>query len=350
MASELVMTVRGPIEPEQLGTTMTHEHIFCDLAAWRLPPRTDLQRRSSDEKLRPDLFGEVRRDALVFSDNLRLDDEAIALSELRDMREAGVSAIVELSVNGLHGRPERLPELSSLLDLHVIVGCGYYIQPSHPPDLHARSVDELTAELLAEIRTGLAGSSIRPGVIGEIGTGQPVHEDEWKVLEAACNAQLESGLALYVHVYPMSDGETALDVAQSILARGVDPGKVNICHMDGRLDFEYHKAVLDTGVFISFDTFGQEAYYDGIDRHSAFDADRERALIRLLDSGYERQLLISQDNCLKMHLRPFGGYGYSHVMRHIVPSLTRHGVSPETCDVLLVENPRRLLTVQDSRG
>jgi phosphotriesterase-related protein len=345
---EYTMTVRGVVDSGELGPTLTHEHVFCDLAAWQVPPRTERQTRWSDESIRMDMLGEVRRDALVFRDNLRLDDEAVAAAELQDMREVGVKTLVELSVQGLHGRPEKLLELATLLDLNIVVGCGYYIQPSHPSDLHSRSVEELTEELLSEIADGFPGSGIRPGVIGEIGTGQPVHQDEQKVLDAACNAQLETGLPLYVHVYPMADGHTALTIATTILDRGVDPGRVNICHMDGRLDFDYQSAVLDTGVFISFDTFGQEAYYDAIDRRSSFDAEREAALIRLLEAGYERQLLLSQDNCLKVHLCAYGGYGYGHIMRHIVPSLARRGVPADTIDRLMTDNPRRLLTITRS--
>ena len=49
-------------------------------------------------------------------------------------------------------------------------------------------------------------------------------------------------------------------------------------------------------------------------------------LLMLLDEGYERQLLLSQDVCMKMQLRRYGGHGYSHILRHTVPSLRRRGV------------------------
>ena len=67
------------------------------------------------------------------------------------------------------------------------------------------------------------------------------------------------------------------------------------------------------------------------------------ALLRLLDAGYGRQLLLSQDICTKMQLRHYGGMGYDHILRTIVPRLRRRGVDETTLHEILVENPARLL-------
>jgi phosphotriesterase-related protein len=48
---------------------------------------------------------------------------------------------------------------------------------------------------------------------------------------------------------------------------------------------------------------------------------------------------------MKAQLRRFGGYGYDHVLRHIVPSLQRNGVPEATIQTLLVENPRRAFAI-----
>jgi phosphotriesterase-related protein len=341
-----VRTVNGPIDPSELGITMTHEHLYCDLRCWQANPWTSLQEELADKPIAIEMLGELRRDALVFRDNLLLEDESVALDELRDLMGVGGTALVELTVNGLEPRANQLRTLADELDLHILSGCGHYIKDSHPQSVETTSVDSLTEALLEEIDAGIGESGVRPGVIGEIGTGQPVHRDEWKVLEAACQAQRASGLPMFVHVYPMADGRTAPEVVQFALDLGVTATRINICHMDGQLDLAYLMSVLDMGVVISFDTFGLEAYYDSIDRRSSFDADREAALIALLERGYGRQLLISQDVCMKMQLRRYGGQGYSHILRHVVPSLKRHGVGGELIDMLLRENPARFLTVE----
>jgi phosphotriesterase-related protein len=77
------------------------------------------------------------------------------------------------------------------------------------------------------------------------------------------------------------------------------------------------------------------------------DGERLDALLRLLALGFERHLLLSHDVCTKMQLRRYGGMGYDHILRTIVPRLRRRGVDSATLHRLLVENPARLLSGTD---
>jgi phosphotriesterase-related protein len=343
---DYVMTVAGPIAPEQLGVTLTHEHLVVDTRCWQVPPRTERQRERANSKLTIEMLGDVRRDALVYSDNLHVDDPETLLGELEGYRALGGGSLVDLSVKGLEPDFAVMRDLAARSGLNVIAGCGYYVEPSHPEQLGELTEGQLYDELLEEIETGLGDSGVRPGVIGEIGTGQPVHPDEWKVLGAACEAQKASGLPLFVHVYPDSRGRTAPEVTDFIIGRGVDPARVNICHMDGYMDVDYMTDVLERGVIIAFDGFGLECYYDSIDGFRTHDSVRERCLLELLDRGYLTQLLISQDVCMKLQLQAYGGYGFDHILRNIVPSLERHGVDAQMIDQLMVETPKRLLTIR----
>jgi phosphotriesterase-related protein len=46
----------------------------------------------------------------------------------------------------------------------------------------------------------------------------------------------------------------------------------------------------------------------------------------------------------KSMLRRYGGMGYEHLLKRIVPFLERrYGVGRDTLDRILIENPRRLL-------
>ena len=183
-------------------------------------------------------------------------------------------------------------------------------------------------------------------MLGEIGISQPGHPDEWKVLTAACRAQKQTGLGLYIHPYFGQNSRIAPDIVKYVLDEGVDPGRVNICHMDGHMNLAYQRRVADMGVWISFDTFGLEVYYESMSfNHNCHDSQRERHLLELLDLGYASQILISQDVCMKMQTLRYGGYGYAHLLRHIIPSLKHKGVDDETVRTLMVDNPRRFVTV-----
>jgi phosphotriesterase-related protein len=66
-------------------------------------------------------------------------------------------------------------------------------------------------------------------------------------------------------------------------------------------------------------------------------------IIQLIADGYLGQILISGDICFKHQLVNYGGYGYAHILRDIVPLMQNKGMSDEQIHTLLVENPKRVL-------
>jgi phosphotriesterase-related protein len=138
----------------------------------------------------------------------------------------------------------------------------------------------------------------------------------------------------------------APQVARFVIERGVDPRRLNLCHMDGHMDIAYQRRILDLGAWISFDTFGLEIFFNTPDHnHTATDLARIDALIRLLDLGYADQLLLSHDVCSKLQLRRYGGYGYAHLVETIIPTLEQRGVTPGLTRQLMVDNPARYLAI-----
>ena len=63
----------------------------------------------------------------------------------------------------------------------------------------------------------------------------------------------------------------------------------------------------------------------------------------LLDKDYERQILITNDICLKSMLRAYGGWGYDHVLTNIVPMMRDEGISEKSITAFLVDNPAAAL-------
>lgn len=205
--------------------------------------------------------------------------------------------------------------------------------------------------MLGELTKGIAGTGIRAGVIGELGTSEPIHADEWKVLDAAARAHALYPAPIYVHIYPW--GTRGAEVAEFLLARGVAPEKIVICHVDTLPDFGYIRAVLQMGVHVEFDNFGKEfPVQDGAGfAGGRFANDRERVslLCRLIEEGHLAQLLISNDICLKAMLHHYGGQGYHYLLTHIVPQLGAAGITSAQIDQLLRSNPARVLEVRLTR-
>ena len=69
------------------------------------------------------------------------------------------------------------------------------------------------------------------------------------------------------------------------------------------------------------------------------------SLIRaLIEHGHLDRVVISHDICYRTRLASFGGHGYGHIFRNVVPMMMKRGYSEDEIDAILVRNPRRLLT------
>src|SRR5688500_5437986 len=189
------MTVQGEIPASQVGITLPHEHLLCDLRALWHPPPGDRPELLAyvDKDPAPEDRGPLCSDPYVCRPNLLLEDPALAARELKYFRDAGGGAVVELTTSGLRPRPADLVGISESAGVHVVVGCGWYRASTSPPGLAELSERELAASLLKMVKEGLPDSGgVRPGAIGEVGTGAPLHPDELKGRRAGVRVQAQA--------------------------------------------------------------------------------------------------------------------------------------------------------------
>ena len=127
---------------------------------------------------------------------------------------------------------------------------------------------------------------------------------------------------------------------------GADIRRVIMGHID-RTGFlsATRREIARTGCGLEYDIFGGNPFYPL--RFGVFNrpCDRERIeqIKELIDEGYLGQILISQDICLKSKLVRYGGQGYAHILRNIVPQMLARGIGEEHIQTIMVENPHRLL-------
>lgn len=339
-----IHTVRGPIDPSQLGPTSMHEHCLIDASVWVRAPREE---PPVDPRMTIENLGFLRWNWESIADNLRIDDPALVARELAVLRPTQGAAIVELTVVGIGRRVAELPAISRAAGVHIIVGCGFYVHASQPDWVEALSVDQLTELLIGELRDGLDGSGVLPGLIGEIGTSNPPTERERRVVCASGAAAKETGAAVNLHIDPF--GRHAVAMIELLIAEGMPANRIVVSHLDSHLALEhsYHRAIAETGAVLEFDNFGMEAYTtqhaDRLIRNNS-DLERLEALSRLLEDGLADQIVLGNDIYTKAQMQAFGGCGYAHVVKRIVPALRRYfGATDEAIGRMLVETPRRLL-------
>ena len=152
-----IHTVLGELEPSALGRTLMHEHVFCDI--YRVTGRL----------------------------NELLNDEALAVEELAALRNAGGSALVEVTTPDLGRDPDALCRVAEKTELHIVMGTGWYRQPFYPTEIDRLPTNRLAEMMVEELLVGVDGSGIRAGIIGEIGIDLDyATAQEERVLRAAC--------------------------------------------------------------------------------------------------------------------------------------------------------------------
>lgn len=359
-----VRTVTGDISPADLGTTLTHEHVLIDLSfiCRLMAPQESSLRELMDRPVTMEMMTLLRRGVRKFNfDDALLGDIEVAIREVSEYVRCGGKSLIDQSLPGIGRDPEGLARVSRATGANIICSTGWYIAASHPPYVKAMSSEQLAETMVRELEVGIGDSDIRAGVIGECGCSYPIpfHEEEKKVLKAACIAQKKTGVGFSCHpayadakrkTYDLTAPFKYIDLIEST---GADAGKFFLSHSDiichpGFLKSpaDHAAKLMERGINLNFDTFGQEHFDDYIFMGARHPSDTERVAVvaELCRRGYAKQIMLSQDVCWKHMLKKYGGAGYSHLLEHIIPSLKYYGVTQKQISTMTVDNPRRVLS------
>ena len=194
-----VQTVLGPVAPDQLGVTMMHEHLLADATVLYEEPATAGDKFMSRQPITIETLNWLRYHYTNHLDNLQQGDVDVAIDEAMMFKREGGGAIVDCSVTGMSPDPEGLARISMATGLHVVAATGFYIQPSHPDTVSTMSEEELAQFMVEEITQGMKGTSVKAGIIGEIGCSWPLHPDERKVVAASAIASRQTGAVISIH-------------------------------------------------------------------------------------------------------------------------------------------------------
>ena len=347
-----VLTVRGPIEPGDLGTTIMHEHLFIALLKQVAPdentPTSELA--LWDQKLTLKNL-HLARERKPILDNWVLSDEQLAIDEAMEYRKMGGDTMVEVTSTGIHRDPVGLLRVSNATGLNIVMGAGWYQKLYHPENMDERTVEDMAEEIIRDITVGVGDTGIRSGIIGEVGIqGGPIEPNEVKSIRASVRASLATGAAISFHLG--GQGREKLQTMAIMDEEGVDRSRVIFGHSDSSAaDLPLLLELLEHGVYVQFDNMGRVGVPldlaprdEGIGFTLPLTALVAEAIPKLIEAGYADRILLSQDVCTKVQLTAYGGSGYSYILDTILPHLRPRGVSEEQIHMMMVDNPRRALT------
>jgi phosphotriesterase-related protein len=300
-----VVTVRGPIAPEALGITLSHDHILIDAFG---------------------LFGDSSYAWI-------LDDEEVMAREVERYRTAGGGSIVDPTNIGIGRQPEGLRRISERTGVHIVMGAGWYRERCYQRYIWEEMPDQLADRLVIELTEGVDGTGIRPGFIGEIGTERktisPVQE---RVFRAAGRAHRRTGCPIMTHTTHF--GELAVEQLALLAEEGVDPRRVIVSHLGDRVGISFWLPIAARGAFLNIDNLGFVGGYAPLEVR----ADNVAAFVA---EGLIDQVMLSNDICLLDQLAAYGGPGYDNVIRNSLPLLRERGLSEDQIETMTVRNPAR---------
>ncbi len=336
-----IQTVLGPIDPSEMGVTLTHEHLLIDLAGYSVDVEEATLRGLWDRSYTIDMVGEFATKGYANKDVLQLLSEETATQEVRAFMLAGGGTVVDATNWDLGRDPLALARISRSTGLNVVIGSGHYVPSFRPPDMAERSEDSITERIIGDVKQGVGDTGIRAGLIGEIGNIHPSDDDQRKVLRAAAHAQRATGATILIH--PGIDDTSASEILEVLSKAGADLTRVIMGHLDYSVRDPAHlKAVAETGCYLEYDTFGMEPtglIEWGREVPIPSDAERIDTLEFLIDAGYGDRILLAQDVCLKYMQSVTGGHGFAHVVESIAPRMSARGFTPEHIEGFLVTNP-----------
>lgn len=302
----LIQTVTGLINEEEMGCTLSHEHLCIDLS----------RIRKNDDST----FG--------YSDEVK--------SEIFRAKELGVQTIVEVSCNDMGRNIQELYRLSKECGVYIIASTGFYLDEYHSDTIKKATIKEIANIFIHDLTVGIDGTNKKAGVIGEVATSERMTESEKKVLQAAACAAKEVGCAIITHCQLGNLGDEQASIFREM---GINPSKVVLGHIDLSNDIEYMCRLLEKGFNIGFDTIGKENYLT--------DIMRAKNLKVLIDRGYVEQIVLSQDISRRSYFSQKGKFGgYTTVLKSFVPRLVELGVNKEKINKMLVDNPSNIFKIK----
>jgi phosphotriesterase-related protein len=332
------LTVSGPINPEELGAVMMHEHLHSDIYNW------DSKSLIREEKpISPE-----RREYLLRE----------AVPNLKKCTEYGPYAYVDVTMPPWRAWPTFYREVAELSGVNIILCTGFYREVeqgtywvTNPDDAiwpfaRQSSVEKLAGFCTKEILEGIHGTDVHAGAI-KLGTSAPqMTETEEKTFRAGARAQKATGVHITTHCTKIGAETSQLKIFDD---EGVDLTRVVIGHTASHLMNPDCRKVciewmgkganfLPTNLGIGEDKGKKwQPLVDAI--HEVFNAGHGDKLCLGLDSGYCSE---SGPFSPMSFLPP---EPFLHMFTHTLPAFREMGLTEKEERAIMIENPQRIIPI-----
>ncbi len=322
-----IHTVTGTCTPQELGTTLVHEHLLVAWSGWEA-------------------------DSIIVKGFKRDETLKYCIDRLQELQSLGVGTFIDPCPSDLGRDVDFMAEASAKSGMRVICATGLYKEDLGGAYFKfympfGTGVDEIAEIYEKEITDGIGDTGIKAGII-KCATGVMKNEAgrphitpyEEMCLRAAARAQKRTEVPITTHT---DEAMLGLEQLAIFKEEGVDPKRVIIGHSGDTANLSYHTELMDQGAYIGCDRFGLDLILP--------EKLRLATVIGLCGIGYADKIVLSHDSvgCFKgraMALPPdqehlLANWQPTHLIKNLVPKMREAGVSDEKINTMLVDNPRR---------
>ncbi len=333
----MVITARGPVEPEALGAVLMHEHLHMDYF----------------DGARDELIVEERP---LSAERRRLLEEE-ALPPLARCTEHGCRGLLDASPPPHRAWPTFYTEASDATGVHIVLCTGcyrevevgtYYVRKAEDaiwPFAATASVEELEDLFVREIVEGIHGTDVHAGAIKLAASAPELTPIEEKAFRAGARAQRRTGVHVTTHCTAIGGETTQLRLLDE---EGVDLSRVIIGHT------AWHLTDPACGP-VCLDWMRRGACFMPSNLLIGDDAERWRPLVeavhRVFDAGLGDRLCFGLDWAFASERGTFGACGsappFLHMFTHTLPAFRCMGLTQAEERAIMQDNPQRLLPVRE---
>jgi phosphotriesterase-related protein len=308
-----VESVTGPIDLDDLGTTLIHEHL----------------------KVRSEPSGEQYPHLYDEDDAFRRSTE-----QARAVMEQGVKTVVDPSCMYLGRDIDFMRRVAEETGLQVIAATGIYTYSELPQVFKNRDEDFMAEAFVHDIEQGIQGTEIKAAFL-KCAVDEPgVTDDVGKIVRACARASKRTGRPIMAHSHPAT--RRGLELMDIFDQEGVDPKLVQIAHTGDTDDLDYIEELLARGPYIGMDRYGLDLILE-TDK-------RNRTVLSLLERGYAERMSLATDACWEFDWYPWDelaeaapNWKPTFIYEQVVPALREGGMSDEQLQAMMVEVPRSWL-------
>jgi len=307
---EMIMTVNGPIDPQKMGFTLTHEHVMADFIG---AEKFSKSRYNSDE---------------VFETSLPF---------IKDIKAKGVDTFIDCTPAYLGRDAAILKRLSDATGINMLTTTGYYGAVNEkfvPKHAYGESAQQLADRWTNEWNKGIEDTSIKPGLIKTSTDKGPLTPMQRKLIQAAAITHLSTGLTIAVH---SGNGDAAFEQLEILKEQGVSPSARIWVHGQNETNKEMHIRAGKLKTWVSFDGVNLDTLQTNLDH-----------LKTMKEHNLLEQVLVSQDSGWYNVGDPKGGNfkPYTCVITQFIPLLHENGFTQNEIDLIFKKNPAKAFAIR----